>query len=184
MTKVNSSILLGLTTALLSPLSAATTYNFTARVEDADGDAATRDFSLTVQEAPPLAQFTVWATANITDPAQRGDLADPDGDGLSNLAEYAFNLNPTVSDATSARPVLNVAAGRLSLSFVRDSGKTDIIYLVDGGSTLTAWTDVLYDSSNPPVGLEDNNDGTRMRVEDSQAPGTNPRFLRVRVEPK
>jgi hypothetical protein len=65
------------------------------------------------------------------------DLADPDGDGLSNLLEYALGGNPlTVSP--SLAPVLGVSANHLTLTFTRQ--RADIIYTVEASNDMVDWS--------------------------------------------
>lgn len=67
--------------------------------------------------------------------------ADPDGDGPANVAEYAFGLNPHQPEAT--HPVLpSLSAGDSSfpeLSFGRQSGVTDLDYLIRTSADLSSW---------------------------------------------
>src|SRR5690606_5165694 len=86
-------------------------------------------------------QFT---TAELEDPeleaAVWGDLADPDGDGLSNLLEYALALPPR--DGTSAGPALTLddtpGEPRLLLTFTRlkRAAAAGLIYQVEWSDTL------------------------------------------------
>ena len=55
------------------------------------GAALTSDKFLASGTASP---FETWAAANIPDVSQRGESADPDGDGTSNLTEFRLGLNP------------------------------------------------------------------------------------------
>ena len=66
--------------------------------------------------------------------------ADPDGDGRSNLLEYAIGGNPQAFDQTGS-PVLISNGDALSLQFVADTGKTDLVYQAQLSTDLVNWTD-------------------------------------------
>ena len=70
---------------------------------------------------------------------------DYDGDGLTNLLEYALNLNPTVA-SVSGLPVVTLkdynGTKYLSMKFTRSSLATDLTYIVQGSSDLNGWTDL------------------------------------------
>lgn len=174
--------LLGLATATLC---ADTDYNFTVRVTDADGDFSDKAFTLKVLSAPPLASFDSWAELNISNPAKRGHYDDADGDGIANVIEYAFNLDPNTPEGLDSQPTIQLGSNKISITFYRDGAKSDIIYLVEGSDDLTAWNDVLYNSANPGLGYETNNNGDFMTVEDTKYldTSTQQRYLRVRVLP-
>jgi poly(3-hydroxybutyrate) depolymerase len=58
---------------------------------------------LTVTLDPPVVPLEAWRSAHFgasaTNPDIAGDLADPDGDGVSNLLEYTNSTDPLVADA-------------------------------------------------------------------------------------
>ena len=105
---------------------------------------ATQTFSLTVVDT--LSHYLTAAGLTGTNTAPT---ADPDNDGLSNLVEYALNLNPAQSDAGSGSlPQSQVAVrvyrggGYLSIRFVRVPLATDITYVVESSADLLSWTTV------------------------------------------
>lgn len=58
----------------------------------------TDTYTITINEPAANSDFTTWAAANITTPADR-DMADnEDGDTLANFLEFAVGLDPDVSD--------------------------------------------------------------------------------------
>lgn len=144
-----------------------------------------------ITSASSPSAYATWLVLHFT-PAEQGeslisgDLADPDGDGLPNLAEYALGREPRVSDASAAwtSAIQNISGSDyLTLTFRRLVNAPDLAYEVQSTSDLTnlaSWTadPVLVGS---PVA---NGDGTetvtyRDSVEASSAAPR--RFLRVQI---
>ncbi len=141
--------------------------------------------------------FDEWQTLQGLTGAQRGANADPDGDGVSNLIEYAFSLLPLTSDADGL-PKVVLLSDRVGISFSRDTRKLDLIYEVEASSDLKIWQTIARSTAGGAVvgvspyapAISDRSDShivsigviRREDVDDvvsfSQAPR---RFLRVRV---
>lgn len=102
--------------------------------------------------------FASWKENHFTEAQQlnelvSGDLADPDGDGMKNLVEYAFNLNPWES---SQQPVFTAATedtsgNEVTISFDRDPSKTDLIYQLLRSQNLTQWTPIASSTNGSPT---------------------------------
>ncbi len=99
--------------------------------------AATLGFSLGIvtRLEPYLAGFGLTGAA-------AGATADPDGDGLGNLLEYALGTSPTGYSANPVPIAVREYGGRryLSLEFVRSSLATDLTYIVEATGDLAAAT--------------------------------------------
>ncbi len=65
-----------------------------------------------------------------------GDMADPDGDGLANLLEYAFAFDPA-ADSSAELPELETSGGNASISFPAPRAALD--YRVERSTDLVEW---------------------------------------------
>jgi len=83
-----------------------------------------------------------WLRANFTaselaNPSISGDAANPDGDALPNLLEYALGLSPKVADVNPLAPV--VANGAFQITFPQSKGATDVALAVEWSPDLKNW---------------------------------------------
>jgi hypothetical protein len=78
-----------------------------------------------------------------------GDLADPEGDGITNLMEYGLLLDPNASSVAEL-PSVATGGNHLQLSFRRNTSATDISYIIEAASDLAAapnWAPVMTRAS-------------------------------------
>ena len=137
--------------------------------------------TVTIHDTP----FNAWRIlefgTNATNDASSGDLADPDGDGIVNLLEYALNLNPNVAgEAGLPTTQIDPGCGCLTLTYTRVLSATDLVYTAEAaGDPGGLW------STNGIVGSVLGSDGVTQTNKASDA--ANPiatighRFMHLRV---
>jgi hypothetical protein len=67
------------------------------------------------------------------------DTADPDGDGIVNVLERAFNLNPTVAD-TNGKPAGALNGAIFILTYRKSLAATDLVFQVVRSYDLAQWS--------------------------------------------
>ena len=96
---------------------------------------ATQQLAVAVGQTP----FAVWQLAefwtNASNSSISSDLADPDGDGLANLLEYALNLDPNVAGAAGLPTAqTDPGCGCLTLTYTKVISATDLTYSPEAAS--------------------------------------------------
>lgn len=86
-------------------------------------------------EIAPGDRFNLWASANGVGAASEDD----DGDGILNLIEYAFNLDPHAREAFAPMQMLT-GDGEYQLQFDRHLDKTDLEFILQQSPDLLDWT--------------------------------------------
>jgi hypothetical protein len=147
-----------------------------------DNLSTSQTMTVTVNQSP-----SQWATAQ----GLASLSADPDGDGLTNLQEFAFLTNPTTPNATS--PVTNALANNSGVSYCQITFPvrkftTGLTYTVEASDTLatgswsTIWTSANGFTASAVVSAVDQPDRTVVTVQDTEAsPPATHRFMRVTV---
>ena len=170
-----------------------TDYSGTVTVYS-DSTAGTGKSPANGQGVAPPSPYDAWQEDKFLPPDITTGLtvmtADFDGDGLTNLLEYAFGSDPK---ASGAPPVaLDGEGSGLQISFPCDASCKDITYTVQSSSSLSpdSWTDIARSAGGAalvPVGslstVSDSGAGLRtVTVTDSSGlPANGQRFLRVKV---
>lgn len=99
--------------------------------------------NLKVHELLPAPEggYPAWAEAKL--PAgQRGQDADPDGDGITNVVEYALDLDPVVPDVQGLPAGLieeSQGENYLSLTVSKNVQATDVQFSVEVSADLATW---------------------------------------------
>ncbi|HEX8371978.1 MAG TPA: YHYH protein [Chthoniobacterales bacterium] len=148
--------------------------------------AGTANSSATLNVTAPLTSFQAFVEAKFTaaqqaDPAISGMTADPDGDGLSNVLECAFSLDPNVRDASGATSSA-LSGSHLTITFKRLVNPNGLTYSVESSGDLATWnsgdTYTEQVSATPIAGGTSEQVVVRDRTATTAATR---RFLRVRV---
>lgn len=158
----------------------------------------------TEETSPPVSYYyavgTYWTwvakhfrPAVWWQPGIIGENDDPDGDGIPNLLEYAYGLNPRKADVrffadqwTLGLPVQGVSedGGRLSLRLPARAERTNsqIRYQIEGTGDLSAATWPEQYTPSPSDLTDPPGDWQEMLLEVPVTPSTKPQwFLRNRV---
>jgi autotransporter-associated beta strand protein len=128
----------------------------------------------------PLTPFEAWQLAEFGpdagNPLIAGELADPDGDGIVNLLEYALATAPNIPGITTiVRDMENVSGtDYLRLTILKNPAATDLTYTVETTGDLSdsgSWSDThaLIEEDSP----------TQLIVRDTISGPR--RFIRLRV---
>ncbi len=130
-------------------------------------------------------QLGHFTSAELMNPAVSGDLADPDGDGIANLMEYALNLDPRQAQVTGLPTVGQVTVSGsqyLTLTYTQRTDTTGITYLPQVSGDLATWNGgpgntVAVSNTTSPDGLTQ----TVVVRDAASLTGTNRRFMRLLV---
>jgi autotransporter-associated beta strand protein len=170
-------------------------FNFTASVADGEGSTAQRGLAINVSAVP--GSFDEWSGGvPWPDQAAAAKSADPDGDGLSNLLEFAFATDPLA--AGPAWPVVELSdsgAGQTSLRlrFRRSATASGLRFTVEATSGLAApvWETVAeaepgasMAALSPQVLVEEQalpDGASEIAVTEPRMPGEGARFMRLQV---
>ena len=129
---------------------------------DAGGLSATATLNVTVIAVNPDANgngiLDVWEIANFgnANPGSNSPDADPDGDGISNLMEYALGTNPLQANPNPlVSDLVTVGANQyLRLTVPTNPTATNLTYTVEvcGDLSVPSWNsaETLIDPDSPP----------------------------------
>ena len=149
--------------------------SFAFKVNDGHVDSMGGTISITVKTTLAKWRQKFFNAQELNNPAISGDDADPDGDGISNLLEYAFNLDPRQpSPANQIRT--SADATYFSIIYPRALAAADLTFVIERSSDLRTWTVVA------PVNSILADDGQTQTVKSGVAiNGAATIFLRLRV---
>lgn len=121
--------------------------------------------------------YDLWRSTAFSGPeidaGLAGTSADPDGDGLENLLEYALGSDPR---SYSPAPGMTVDDTHLELAFVRPKGRSDLIYHAESGLDLAGWSPVTLEV----IGETATTESVKARV--ARPAGPSKLFIRLRIE--
>jgi hypothetical protein len=154
--------------------------NYTLRLTASDGTASSSDdVVITVNDSAEGWRARWFSDLSPSDP-RIADGADFDGDGIANLMEYAFGLNPRQNDA-SAQPLVAEENGYLTMTYFRNKTATDLTYLPEATSDLNGvWQsgDAVFTQT---IVSEDETMQTIRVTDKTPAASVTQRFLRLKV---
>ena len=165
--------------------------NYTVTVTNSNGTVTSPAGALTVNTTPQQSWwFTHLGTINYTGNAAK--LADPEGDGLPNLAEWAFGLEPTLNDATeitlSGAAITKHGIPRLGTDGVtyyamfgrrKDYVAAGLTYTVQFSADLSAWEN---SATTPTLIASDSEmDAVTVPFPALLGSGAKPTFFRLRI---
>ena len=97
--------------------------------------------TLTVTTTPAPSPIDLWRSLHFGSPSSNplisADSADPDGDLLANLLEYALGWDPQTKNLP---PLPVIESNYLTLSFTRSKSATDITLRVLSSTSLSSWS--------------------------------------------
>ncbi len=156
-------------------------YTLLVTVSDVAHQSVTSTVTVSIIETLASWQRAHFSAAELDDPSKEatrwGTDADPDGDGVANLLEYAFGFDPLVPDPGAApRPGFVTVEGvrYLAITFHRNTAASDVVFTPQASSDLKSWEVGLV-----PVGDPDAADVTYRDF--APADSFDRRFLRVEV---
>jgi len=97
------------------------------------------DLHLTV----PAPCFGNWGLKNFAagmSAADKLSTADPDGDGIANLAEYAWQLHPASKDTAPTSVAKDVSTGGSKFTFLVPRTLADVQVIAESSPDLKTWT--------------------------------------------
>lgn len=136
----------------------------------------------------PITPFKIWSDAAGLPAGQNGPGDSPQGDGVSNLEKFAFNMNPGLPDVrrlivgsngNAGLPGGAMANGGLRVEFLRrkTSSNPGITYTLQFSSNIGAWTDC----TGSPTSVTSIDSTWERIVIDDPVRGFPSRFARVTI---
>lgn len=127
--------------------------------------------------------FELWrnarfSSAELGEEEISGPTGDPEGDGISNLMEYALGGEPR-SDSGGLLPVVELRDGFLEITFRRIKEVDDVVYRVEASADLQHWEIRWSSEDHPYAASEEFVEETVADVEPITQNGR--RFLRLMV---
>ena len=107
-------------------------YNVHLTVTDNAGNIAQQTIAVAVGFSGNEWRKTYFTVAELNDPQISGDLADPELDGRTNLAEYALGTNPKALDDAPVTAVRT--GGRLAITYPQSKFAVDALITVEVAS--------------------------------------------------
>lgn len=113
-------------------------YHARLAVTDTNGNVCSRRVAINVTTTFTLWQQAKFTASELADSAISGPNADPDQDGIVNLLEYAFGLEPKIPE-TNAAPAAVITNGYFTLTYNQYKAATDLTFTVEVSNDLVIW---------------------------------------------
>ncbi|MFT6178568.1 MAG: hypothetical protein ACJA1W_000909 [Akkermansiaceae bacterium] len=128
--------------------------------------------------------YSDWITRNFGSetPGQTGKEDDPDGDGISNLFEFALTMDPTIADSELFPvPAYDRGENALTVTFTRNFfDPTEFAQVVEVSSDLKNW-EAGPSAVTESILTSQNNMQTLRAVDQTSASIARTRFMRFRI---
>ena len=138
--------------------------------------AGSAGFDLDAVAAHITQRYSTWRKArfawqdNFTTTSD--PLTDADGDGCSNLMEYAFATLPT-DPSSRLQPNISLHGQEIQFHFWRDPNKIDLRIAVEASSDLQQWTEIALSTNGQPfLTIPPNVAGVTIMENSAQQPHT------------
>lgn len=158
-----------------------------------------RQLDRTETYVAPYADYAGFAAATLPPAASVDPLADPDGNGLPNILEYAFAPVTTQPVTLTIQPPAADPTGpsHLHLTFRARKGASDLAYQIELSNDLATWTPgarytpnddgaVLRDANTASLAVSAQDEGDTVLLTERDATpidsSTTRRFARVRID--
>jgi regulation of enolase protein 1 (concanavalin A-like superfamily)/dienelactone hydrolase len=177
--------------ATISGLSTGTAYDVYVVAQDSSSNLQASATKVDITTLTPIQSWRETNFGQIAGTGNAADTADPDGDGIANLLEYALadtgsSLDPADAN-TAGLPTVTVESSKLKLSFERNTSATDVKYEIEASDDLATWTTIATRNAGAsswtfvsPVNVTDS--GGAVTVTDSATiTSTSRRFLRLKA---
>lgn len=133
---------------------------------------ASQTATVTIEDKPfDNWRFAHFTTTELGNPAISSVTADPDGDTLGNLIEYALNLDPHTPDASPL--IISSSSGHLDLLATKNPSATDILWNAEASGDLVNW---------PSAVITTNNSTTFEAHDPALTSSTDRRFIRLKIQ--
>ena len=132
----------------------------------------------------PSGGYDGWVESSFEDKftGQRGKNDDPDKDGITNLLEYVFVLDPTKADPEFAMPKLSRESDDLLLTYTVAKFMDGIEIKVQVSDDLKEWTDAGESISVDMIAEDETIRTYEAKLDNAIGDGALERFLRLSVE--